>query len=121
MRANLPPFSCNHTPEFPELLADLDCSLLISTYQAGKVILISSDGEKLSQLPRAFDTPMGVAVDGSRLAVATKHEMVLLVNEPRLAWNYPNKPNWYDALFVPRSIHFCGQLDIHDIAWGKMG
>ncbi len=47
MQASQPPFACSHTPEFPELLAQLQCSLLVSTYQAGKVIVISSDGQKL--------------------------------------------------------------------------
>ena len=120
-QTTLPPFSCTHTPEFPELLAELNCSLLISTYQAGKIIFIGSDGEQLSQLPRTFDTPMGTACDGRRLAVATRHEVVLLVDEPRLAVSYPNKPNWYDALFAPRSSHYCGQLNIHDMAWCREG
>ena len=35
-------------------------------------------------------------------------------NEPRLAPSYPRQPGQYDALFVPRSTHFCGQLAVHD-------
>jgi uncharacterized protein (TIGR03032 family) len=120
-KTTLPPFSCTHTPEFPQLLAELECSLLVSTYQAGKIILIGSDGEQLSQLPRTFDTPMGTAFDGRRLAVATRHEVVQLVNEPRLAGSYPSKPDFYDTLFVPRSSHYCGQLNIHDMAWCQDG
>lgn len=121
MQASLPPFSCSHTPEMPEFLAQIGCSLLVSTYQAGKVIVISSDGEKLVQLPRTFDTPMGLALHGAHLAVAAKHEIIFLVNEPRLAGNYPKKPNHYDGLFVPRSAYFCGALNIHDMAFGAEG
>ena len=89
-----PPFSCTSTPEFNELLAGLNCSLVISTYQAGKVILLSSaDGETLTQLPRTFESPMGMAVEGQRLAIATRHEVVLLANDPRLAAAYPNRPD----------------------------
>jgi uncharacterized protein (TIGR03032 family) len=94
---------------------------MISTYQAGKLILISSDGERLIQLPRTFDTPMGLALDDSRLAVATKSEIVLLANDSRLAEGYPKQPGRYDALFIPRSVHFCGQLMVHDVAWTKQG
>ena len=115
------PFSCQHTPELPELIAELGCSLVISTYQAGKLIVISSDGERLIQLPRTFDTPMGLALDDSRLAVATKSEIVLLANEPRLADSYPKQPGRYDALFIPRSVHFCGQLMVHDMVWTEQG
>ena len=119
--ASLPPFSCTATPQVIELLAQLDCSLVVSTYQAGKVILISSDGERLIQLPRTFDNPMGLAVDGGDMAVATRHEVVFLADDPRLAAAYPNQPGTYDALYVPRSVNYCGQLNIHDIAWGADG
>lgn len=121
MQAAQPPFACTHTPELPELLKQLNCSMLVSTYQAGKLIVISSDGEKLAQLPRTFDTPMGLALAGDHLAVATKHEIIFLVNEPRLAAGYPKKPNHYDGLFVPNSTHFCGALNVHDMAFGAEG
>ena len=121
MTAPTTPFSCHHTPQLPELLAELDCSLLVSTYQAGKVIAISSDGERIVQLPRTFEEPMGMAVDGDRLAVATKHAIVLLQNEPRLAATYPKQPDTYDALFTPRSLHFAGALAVHDMVWTERG
>ncbi len=115
------PFACRYTPELPELIAELGCSLMLSTYQAGKLIMISSDGERLMQLPRTFDTPMGVALDDSRLAIATRNEIVLLSNDPRLAASYPKGPGRYDALFVPRSTHYCGQLMVHDMVWTHQG
>ncbi len=115
------PFACQHTPQFPELLAELDCSLLVSTYQAGKVIAISADGERVIHLPRTFEVPMGLAVAGERLAVATKHAIVLLTNEPRLAPTYPRQPDTYDALFVPRSVHHSGALAVHDMVWTEQG
>jgi uncharacterized protein (TIGR03032 family) len=117
MQANLPPFNCSYTPAFAELLAQLNCSLLVSTYQAGKVIAISSDGERISQLPRTFNAPMGIAVQGDSLAVATRQEILLFTNSRELAWTYPNKPQCYDSLFVPRAIYFTGSLAVHDINW----
>lgn len=113
----LPPFSCAYTPAFAELVARLDCALLLSTYQAGKLITLSSDGERIIQLPRTFHVPMGVAIDGQRMAVATEQEVVVLADEPELAATYPAKPGTYDALFVPRAVYFTGQLNLHDMAW----
>ena len=115
------PFTFQHTPQLPEILAELGCSLVVSTYQAGKVIMIRSDGERLVQLPRTFEEPMGLAVDGDRMAVATKHSLVLLANEPRLAASYPRQPDTYDALFVPRSVHHCGALAVHDMVFTEHG
>lgn len=115
------PFTIRHTPQVPELLAELGCSLALTTYQAGKVILLSSDGERLIQLPRTFEEPMGLAIDGDRMAVATKHAIVMLANEPRLAPTYPRQPATYDALFVPRSVHFVGALAVHDMVFTDQG
>ena len=58
----LGPFSCQYTPQIPELLMKLNCTLAISTYQAGKVVFISAkDENSLIQLPRTFEKPMGIA------------------------------------------------------------
>lgn len=117
MTNTLPPFSCTHTPELPGLLAELGCSLVISTYQAGKVIFLSVGPQGLTQLPRNFTKPMGLAVSGNRLAVATKEEVVVLANDPKLTQGYPPAPGKYDSLFAPRAVYFSGEVDIHDMAW----
>jgi uncharacterized protein (TIGR03032 family) len=115
------PFALQVTPGLPSLLRELELSLLVSTYQAGKVIVVSADGERLVQLPRTFDTPMGLALEGDRLAIATAEEIVVLASDSRLGVSYPKKPGVYDAFFVPRSIHFCGRLMVHDLAWTPDG
>jgi len=115
------PFACQHTPQIPDLLAEMGASLALTTYQAGKVLIVSAEGERLVHLPRTFDTPMGLAVDGERMALATRQEIVLLANEPRLAGSYPRQPHIYDALFVPRSVHFTGALTVHDLAFAEGG
>lgn len=118
----LKPFSCTFTPEVPQILHELNCTIIISSYSAGKIILISStDGKDLVQLPRSFDRAMGFAVEGHKLAIATRKEMVLLANDAGLAEHYPNQPNTYDALFVPRAVNYCGRLNLHDINWGHDG
>ncbi len=117
---NLAPFSSVFSPNFPELLQKLQCSLVITTYQAGKVLLIGAKNEeKLSMLPRTFNKAMGMAIKDDNLAVATKNEVVLLRNSPELAQNYPPKPNTYDALYMPRATYYTGQVDIHDLHWGE--
>jgi uncharacterized protein (TIGR03032 family) len=117
-----PPFACTYSPNVPELLQQLGCTIALSTYQAGKVVFLSSlDGEKLIQLPRTFKKPMGIAIDGDRMALATKDEVTILVNSRGLATHYPAKPGVYDALFMPRSTYYTGQIDIHDLEWGKNG
>lgn len=111
------PFSCRYTPDLPELLASLKISLAISTYQAGKVILVSSDGENISLLPRNFDTPMGLAIQDNKMAVATKSEVIVLAHDRSLGKTYPKKPGVYDTLFMPRQTLYTGALAMHDMAF----
>lgn len=122
MKQPPPPFSCSFSPNLPELLMQLNCTLAISTYQAGKVIFISAkNNEELIQLPRTFNKAMGMAVNGNKLGIATKEEVIVLANSPGLAVSYPKQPNTYDGLYVPRATYYTGQVDIHDLDWGKDG
>lgn len=118
----LQPFACQYTPNIPELLLKLNMSLVISTYQAGKVVIISpKNNEYLVQLPRTFPKAMGVTLAGRKMAIATKDEVIVLANSPELAHHYPKNPATYDGLFMPRCTYYTGQIDIHDIDWGKNG
>ncbi|WP_070137133.1 TIGR03032 family protein [Crocinitomix algicola] len=118
------PFSCTYSPNVPELLQKLDCSIAISTYQAGKLVFISPvDDEKLVQLPRTFEKPMGIAYDSinQKIGLACKSTVEIFRNSDELAKYYPKAPNRYDALFVPRSTFYSGAIDIHDLRFGKSG
>lgn len=117
-----PPFSCSYSPNLPELLLQLRCTIALSTFQAGKVIFLSAkDEEQLAQLPRNFPKPMGIALEGEKMAIACLDEVLVLVNSPQLAAHYPKKPQTYDALFMPRATYHTGQLDVHDLDWGAGG
>lgn len=118
MSQTLAPFSCIYSQNIPELLLELNCSLAISTYQAGKLIFISAkDKNSLVQLGKTVAKPMGVAFDGRRLAVAGKSSVFVYSAAADMAATYPRQPNTYDTLFLPRAQHFTGLMDIHDIAW----
>ena len=118
----LAPFSCTYTSHVPEILQRLNCSIAITTYQAGKLVLISAQDENtLIQLPRTFDKPMGIAEDKGqdKIAIACKEEVIVFANSPDLAKFYPNAPGKYDALYMPRVTYHTGQLDIHDLNFGE--
>ena len=97
-------FSYSYTPAVPEILSKLGSTLVISTFQTGKVIMISAqNAEKLVMLPRTFERAMGIAVAGEMMAIASKHEVTLLINTPKLAGTYPKQPGIYDAMYAPRA------------------
>lgn len=92
--------------------------MVLSTYQSGKVALIGWHGRQMTLLPRSFQKPMGMAIQGTRLALATQHEVWQFANAPELAADYLlHQPGRYDALFLPRLTHYTGDLHLHDIAF----
>jgi uncharacterized protein (TIGR03032 family) len=118
MEAEQALFTCTHSPNLPEILDRINCTLAISTYQAGKVILISAvDHNRIVQLPRTFQKPMGIAQSGDKLAIATQTEVIVLSNARSMATNYPKQPRTYDSLFLPRASYYTGEIDIHDLYW----
>lgn len=121
---SLAPFACQYTTQVPELLTRLGCTLAITTYQAGKLVFISPKDENvLVQLPRTFDKPMGIAEDTEKdkLALACKDSVQVFANSKDLAAYYPPAPQKYDALYMPRLTYHTGQVDIHDLNFGKDG
>lgn len=50
MHSVLPPFSLSYASEFPVLLASLNSSQLLGIYQAGKVVLVRSDGQRTPEI-----------------------------------------------------------------------
>jgi uncharacterized protein (TIGR03032 family) len=108
-----------HTPNFPALLRQLGVSLLVTTYQAGKLVILRDQGEQINCHFRGFQSPMGLAVtdNGARLAIGTTQQV----------WEYRDVPDvarrlepagTHDACYLPRSSHVTGNVLIHEMAFG---
>ncbi len=114
--------TCTADQGFAEWLSQAKGSLAITTYQAGKLVFVSWDGKQISILPRQFEKPMGCAVDGNRMALATRYQLWIMHNSAILAHEYlENEPGRYDALFLPRASYCTNDLNIHDVAFVKDG
>jgi uncharacterized protein (TIGR03032 family) len=113
-----PPLRSVHTASFPALLEELGISVLVTTYQAGKLVMLRPDGDVLNTHFRSFNKPMGLAVRGDRLAVGCGLEIWEYHNLPAVAQRM--RPDGkYDACFFPRSGHCTGDIQIHEMAWGS--
>src|SRR4051812_26369097 len=105
-----------HSPDFPGLLAQLGISLLVSTYQAGQVIVLGTWQGKLSLTFHQFDQPMGMAVSPRTLAVGTRR-MVWFLNAARDLAARIEPAGRHDGAFVTRHALFTGPIHVHDMAW----
>ena len=56
-------FRFTQTDSFVALLNQLGAALVVSTYQANKLLVARAAGGGLSMLVRTFERPMGLAVD----------------------------------------------------------
>lgn len=104
--------------QFLYVLETLQCSLALSRRPSGVALLGVTDGVPTLAacvLPRT----MGLAAAGNRLAIATTRELVVFQNEPTLAPLYPEKPDHYDAIFVPRVSYYTAYCDLHDMAFDR--
>jgi len=109
------------SPSFARLLAQHSVSLLVTTYQAGKLIILSALGETLNAHFVQADRAMGVVANHTRLAVGTVHRIEQFYNIPaicaKLPQSDPPQPT-HDACYVPRHSHVTGHIDVHEMAFG---
>src|SRR5215218_1919468 len=70
---------------FPRILEHLRASLLVSTYQAGKLAVVGVHQGELTFAFHGFERVMGVAVGDRRIAVGTRRQVVFLHPAPELA------------------------------------
>ncbi|HYF48967.1 MAG TPA: TIGR03032 family protein, partial [Planctomycetota bacterium] len=110
------PLRSVHTTSLVPLLQQLGTSFLVSTYQAGKLIIVRTMDGGLNTHFRNFQSPMGMACDGQRLAIGTSLHV----------WDFRNQPDVgkklepvgrHDASFLPRNVHFTGDIRIHEIGY----
>ena len=120
---------CAASDSFADWISRCGGTLAVTTYQAGKVALIGWDAaaRQVTLLMRQFDKPMGLATRADapggrvgRLALATRHQVLLLADAPLLAGDYlESGAVRYDALYLPRAAYFTGDLNVHDVAYGE--
>ena len=105
-----------HTASFPALLQRLRISLAVTTYQAGKLVLLRSHAGQLNTHFCGFPKPMGLALHGPRLAVGTRNSVVEFhANEA--AAGFAGGTEGCDRCYVQRLSHVTGNIQIHEMEW----
>lgn len=107
-----------HSLDLASLLERLKASLLVSTYQAGKLAVIGSRRQQLALSFHNFDRPMGVAVDrqANTMAVAARGKVWFLRNARDIASKL-GPAGEHEACFLTRSAQVTGEIQAHEMAW----
>ncbi len=109
-----------HSAQFVPILKHLGCSLLVSTYAAGKVVSVGVDGEDLSLGFSNFHQAMGIAVGPSGLAVGGPNMIWLLRDAESFAAQI-EPAGTYDRGYLARESFVTGNIHVHELAWGEDG
>ena len=109
-----------YSESLPRFLYENKVSIVFSTYQAGKVIFLSSvSGERLQMYAKNFPRPMGIALKDGKMAIANKSRIDVFSRSRSLAQSFPSKKKYYDTLFIPQVSYYTGMADIHEVVWGN--
>jgi uncharacterized protein (TIGR03032 family) len=116
------PLRSVHTTTVPLILSQLGISLAVTTYQAGKLVLLRSEpgaAPVLNTHFRAFNKPMGFAWEPGRFALGTSAEVWEFHDMPAVARKLENAGPaiTHDAAFLPRTCHITGDVQIHEMCW----
>jgi len=109
---NTDPLRSVFTSNLPDILGRLNISLVVTTYQAGKVVLKRNDAGTINTHIRTFQKPMGLAVRDNRLTIGGSKTVWYLRNTPAVAHKL-DPAGKHDGCYLPRRIRVTGDIDIH--------
>ncbi len=107
-------YAYDYSLSFPAILRDLGISLAVTTYQAGGLCLVTSDGENVKVTNRTYQRAMGCYVHPKGLLLATQNQVISFASAPHLVTRYYPKET-YDTLYVPQMAYYTGDLAAHDV------
>jgi uncharacterized protein (TIGR03032 family) len=112
------PMKADYSGAFVELLTKAKSSLIFSAYNSGYLGTVRADGASLDTSYRQMQKPMGIALSGSKLSISTEDSVIGFQKQNGLA-SVVAKDAQFDAVFVPQSTVYTGNIAIHDMAYGS--
>ncbi len=109
-----------YSRDFPLILERLHVSLLVSTYQAGKLAVVGVHDGQVRFAFHNFERVMGVAAGPRRIAVGTRRQIYFLHAAHQLAAAVEPRGT-YDSCWLTRSSQVTGSIHGHELGWGTDG
>ncbi len=107
--------SSQHTQSFPQFLEQAGISLVLSTYQAGKLILLRAQNKVLNTHFVDMQKPMGMALQEPMLVVGSGFQVVSYFNMPDVGPKV-EPHDTHNSCYLPRHVHVTGDIDVHEMA-----
>jgi len=114
-----------HSEKFVPILEHLGCSLLVSTYAAGKLVSVGASDGRLHLGFSNFQQAMGIAVPGT-----DDVDAAVAVGGPNVIWflrdagplaRQVDPAGTFDRAFLARENFVTGNIHVHEMQWGADG
>ncbi len=109
--------SFEHSTNLGQLLSQLGVSLVVSTYQAGKLITVGTHDGAVDIRFHHFEQAMGIARTPKGIAVGTKRQIWFLHGSTEIAPRIAPAGR-YDIALLANHAHFTGPIMGHEMAQG---
>ncbi|MCS7468792.1 TIGR03032 family protein [Stieleria sp. ICT_E10.1] len=119
-----------HSSKFVPLLEHLGCSLLISTYAAGKVVSVGACDGQLHLGFSNFQQAMGIAPPRQASDAVGVKTSSIAVGGPNVIWflrdggslaRQVDPAGTYDRAYLARESFVTGNIHVHEMQWGADG
>jgi uncharacterized protein (TIGR03032 family) len=112
-------YQINYNQSLVDVLKSGGFSLLLTTYQAGKLIILCAKEDQIDQLPVTIKKPMGVAIQGSKLAIASIDEIQIFSREEQDRVRKKPELTEFDCIYLHRATYHTSPMDLHDLEFGE--
>jgi uncharacterized protein (TIGR03032 family) len=112
------PFHLHLSPGLGSWLAESRVAMAFSTYTAGKLIVLGPGGSMgIAVSERSFDRAMAMVPTDTGFYLSTEFQVWRFENGLLPGKTYQG----WDRLYLPRTCHVTGAVDVHDLHLGARG
>ncbi len=101
-----------------EILKQLKCTIVMSTYLSGKIIIIGQYNNKLDIRFKEFSKPMGMCIHNNDIWAGLEHSIWHFRDYPIAAKSIKGERK-FNTCYLPADIHFTANIDIHEMEYAN--
>lgn len=114
-----PNIDFTYSKNIVNLFEKMKVSVLLTTYQTNKIIMIGQENKEFDLRYKNFPRPMGMCKKSGKIYAGLGHGIYQFSNFQSVAQTLDEDKNRFDACYMPQNIHFTGDIDIHEMEYCK--
>lgn len=107
-----------YSANITEFLKQIKSTIVMTTYQSGKIMLMGQHNDKFDIRYKEFARPMGMYAKDGKIWAGLGHGIYQFANFSGVTSKLEDGKT-YDACYLPQNIHFSADIDIHEMEYAK--